>query len=206
MIPTGSHGRSVIGIAVALTIGLSGLAHQRVQAATPTQVARVESAATALKPAIRLAQAGTIMFPMEPTPRCDLSKTSFGQPRSGGRTHEGIDLMATLGQKIYAVGNGKLIRQAIDGNPDATLSGNAWKLQLSDGSGTYYFYAHLSAFADGLKLGDSVVLGQLLGFVGDTGDPGAGNYHLHFEVHPKGGAAVDPFPLLSIPKACKIYT
>jgi murein DD-endopeptidase MepM/ murein hydrolase activator NlpD len=194
----------VIGVAFALTLGLVTLATGAANAADP-QIGRVELAATALKPAVRLAQSGTIMFPMNPLPRCELSKTSFGQPRPGGRTHEGIDLMATLGQEIYAVGNGTLIRQAIDGNADATLSGNAWKLQLSDGTGTYYFYAHLSKFADGLKLGDSVTIGQLLGYVGDTGDPGPGNYHLHFEVHPKGGAAVDPFPLLTIPKSCMIY-
>jgi murein DD-endopeptidase MepM/ murein hydrolase activator NlpD len=145
------------------------------------------------------------MFPMNPSPKCYLSKTSFGQPRPGGRIHEGTDLMASLGQEIYAVGQGTLIRQALDGNADAMLSGNAWKLQLSDGSGTYYFYAHLSKFADGLKVGDTVTRGQVIGYVGDTGDAGPGNYHLHFEVHPQGGAAVDPFPLLTIPKSCTVY-
>ncbi|MEA3185665.1 MAG: peptidoglycan LD-endopeptidase LytH, partial [Ilumatobacteraceae bacterium] len=59
--------------------------------------------------------------------------------------------------------------------------------------------------ATGLNQGDTVTRGQLIGYVGDTGDPGPGNYHLHFEVHPKGGAAVDPYPLLAIPKACTIY-
>jgi murein DD-endopeptidase MepM/ murein hydrolase activator NlpD len=145
------------------------------------------------------------MFPMNPLPKCSLTKTSFGQPRSGGRVHEGIDLMASLGQEIYAVGNGTLTKKTIAGNPDATLSGNAWRLQLTDGTATYYFYAHLSAFATGLNQGDTVSKGQLIGYVGDTGDPGPGNYHLHFEVHPKGGAAVDPYPLLAIPKACTIY-
>lgn len=203
MVPTGSHRRSVIAIALALTVGVTGLVSSGADAAA-TQVVRLELAATALKPAVRLAQSGVIMFPLNPMPRCEVAKASFGQPRSGGRTHEGIDIMADQGQAIYAVGNGKLIKQTIDGASDATLSGNSWKLQLSDG--TYYFYAHLSAFADGLKLNDSVTIGQLLGYVGDTGNPGTGNYHLHFEVHPTGGAAVDPFPLLSIPKSCRIFT
>jgi murein DD-endopeptidase MepM/ murein hydrolase activator NlpD len=204
---TGSHRRRGVGTALALALCLAGLAHGHVRAATvPTEIGRVEVAATALKPAVRLIQSGMIMFPMNPMPRCEIAKNSFGQPRSGGRTHEGLDIMADKGQEIYAVGNGTIIKQTIDGATDATLSGNSWKVQLSDGSGTYYFYAHLSAFADGLKVGDSVVLGQLIGYVGDTGNPGPGNYHLHFEVHPKGGAAVDPFPLLTIPKSCRVFT
>ena len=71
--------------------------------------------------------------------------------------------------------------------------------------GDSFFYAHLSAFATGLAVGSTVIRGQLIGFVGDTGDPGVGNYHLHFEVHPLGGAAVDPYPLLTIPKSCTVY-
>jgi murein DD-endopeptidase MepM/ murein hydrolase activator NlpD len=162
----------------------------------------LEIAATALKPAIRLSQSGVIIFPMNPLPKCALSKTSFGQPRSGGRFHEGIDLMASLGQEVYAVDNGVMWRQVINGEPNSTLSGNAWYLRLADS--TYYFYGHLSGFAPGLKIGDTVTRGQLIGYVGDTGNPGPGNYHLHFEVHPKNGDAVDPYPLLTIPKSCTV--
>jgi peptidoglycan LD-endopeptidase LytH len=205
MVFTRFHCRSVVVIAAALTVGVGAVAYDQVRAA-PTDIARLEIAATALMPAVRLSQSGMIMFPMDPLPKCALNKSSFGQPRANGtRTHEGIDLMASLGQAIYAVGNGTLTKKTIDGNSDATLSGNAWRLQLSDGTLTYYFYAHLSKFADGLNQGDSVTKGQIIGYVGDTGDPGPGNYHLHFEVHPKGGAAVDPFPLLTIPKACAVY-
>jgi murein DD-endopeptidase MepM/ murein hydrolase activator NlpD len=140
--------------------------------------------------------------PDEPVAGSALSKTSFGQPRPPDRVHEGIDLMASLGQEIYAVDNGVLTKQTVDGAANATLSGNAWTLTMPDK--TYYFYAHLSAFATGLAAGSTVIRGQLIGYVGDTGDPGPGNYHLHFEVHPKGGAAVDPFPLLTIPKSCTV--
>ena len=204
---TGFQRRSIVCIAAALTVSVGGLAYEQVRAAVPADVARLEVAATALKPAKRLAfpdtvQTGPIMFPMKPTPTCYFSKTSFGQDRSGGRKHEGIDLMAGLGQEVYAVDNGVLWKQAIDG-PTALLSGNAWYVQLADG--TYYFYAHLSAFASGLKVGDTVTKGQVIAYVGDTGNAGTGNYHLHFEVHPQGGVAVDPFPLLTIPKTCTVY-
>ena len=103
---------------------------------------------------------------------------------------------------MYAVVDGTLTRQA---DASASLSGNAWGL-TADSDGTYYFYAHLSAFADGVSLGDHVTKGQLIGYVGDTGNPGPGNYHLHFEVHPGGqsNAAVNPLQLLEIPNACTI--
>ena len=46
--------------------------------------------------------------------------------------------------------------------------------------------------------------GDVIGFVGDTGNPGTGNYNLHFEYHPLGGAALDPLPILEIPSTCKV--
>ena len=201
MVTTHLRRRIALVLAAALlTLGASAMVNHTAQAATigPPQI---EIAATALKPAVRLSQSGVIMFPMDPLPKCALSKTSFGQPRSGGRIHEGIDLMASLDQKVYAVDNGVLWKQAIDG-PTALLSGNAWYVQLADG--TYFFYGHMSHFADGLKVGDAVTRGQVIGYVGDTGNAGPLNYHLHFEVHPKGGAAVDPYPLLTIPKSCTV--
>ncbi len=195
--------RFALGLASAvLALGVGSVATTDVHAATVPPPPRVEVAATALKPAIRLSQAGVLMFPMNPLPKCALSKTSFGQPRPPDRTHEGIDLMASLGQEIYAADNGTITRMTIDGAANATLSGNAMYLTMPDK--TYYFYAHLSRFADGLTAGTVVTRGQLIGYVGDTGDPGPGNYHLHFEVHPKGGAAVNPYPLLTIPKSCTV--
>jgi peptidoglycan LD-endopeptidase LytH len=161
----------------------------------------IEQAATVAAPAVRLRRVGAIMFPMGPEPRCDILD-NFGDPRSGGRRHEGIDLLATLGQEVYAVADGVLMSQA---DASASLSGNAWGL-TADEDGAYYFYAHLSAFADDLQLGDHVARGQVIGYVGDTGNPGPGNYHLHFEIHPAGQntVAVDPLPLLEVPFECTI--
>jgi murein DD-endopeptidase MepM/ murein hydrolase activator NlpD len=182
----------------AAALGSTVVARQRTGASTPTSI---EGAATATRPAVRLRRSGGLLFPMTPTPRC-VVLNNFGDPRSGGRFHEGIDLLATLGQEVYAVAPGVLVSQA---NATASLSGNAWGHTADDGQ--YYFYAHLSAFADGLSVGDRVSRGQVIGYVGDTGNPGPGNHHLHFEVHPGGmrSAAVDPLPLLDISFACTIY-
>lgn len=141
---------------------------------------------------------------MSPTPKCTVLD-NFGDPRSGGRTHEGTDIMASLGQEVYAMADGVLTYQARvgDGTSGSVLSGNLWKLTAADG--TYFVYAHLSGFAPGLERGMAVYRGQLLGWVGDTGNAGPGNYHLHFEWHPGGGAAVNAMSLMTIPAECRIY-
>jgi murein DD-endopeptidase MepM/ murein hydrolase activator NlpD len=122
---------------------------------------------------------------------------TWGAPRSGGRRHEGVDVIAKSGQYVYAVANGRLSKQAAD--RPGSLSGNAWWLTTSDG--TYYFYAHLSGFAPGLKVGSQVVAGQIIGYIGMTGNAGAP--HLHFEIHPGGGSAVNPTPSVRAVDACR---
>jgi hypothetical protein len=127
---------------------------------------------------------------------CSFTDT-FGAPRGGGRVHEGVDLIAKSGQYVYAVADGSLWKQAVD--KPGSLSGNAWWLLTADGS--YFFYAHLSAFAPNLKIGSKVKAGQIIGFIGATGN--AGVSHLHFEVHPKGGIAVDPTPIVQAIDGCR---
>ena len=127
---------------------------------------------------------------------CSFGDT-YGAPRSGGRVHEGVDIIAKAGQWIYAVKDGTLTKRYLDA--PGSLSGNGWKLTGSDG--TYFFYAHLSAFAPGLTVGSAVKSGQILGQVGMTGD--APIPHLHFEVHPGGGASVNPTPVVKAVDGCK---
>lgn len=203
----------LLGTACACVGGVAALRGRRVApaAAAPattttaltvpptTLLVPIDEAATPASPASRLGRLPPL-FPVDVEPRCDILD-NFGDYRSGGRSHEGIDILATLGQEVYAVDDGVLTNTA---DASASLSGNAWGLTTNDG--TYYFYAHLSTFAPGLSLGSSVRRGDVIGFVGDTGNPGPGNYHLHFEIHPGGqrAAAVDPLPLLQVPSACTI--
>ena len=70
------------------------------------------------------------------------------------------------------------------------------KLWVIGESGTTYYYAHLSAFADGVADGVLVEAGTIVGFVGNTGNAATTPSHLHFEVHPGGGPAVDPTPIV----------
>jgi murein DD-endopeptidase MepM/ murein hydrolase activator NlpD len=158
--------------------------------------------AGATRAAVRLAHSGSVSFPLKVAKGCAVLD-NFADARSASRTHEGEDIVSALGTEIYAVTDGTLTRQTIDGAASSSLSGNAWTLTAADK--TYYFYAHLSAFKDGLSIGSKVARGDVIGYVGDTGNPGPGNYHLHFEIHPRGGAAVDPLPLLSVPFGCTVY-
>jgi peptidoglycan LD-endopeptidase LytH len=141
-------------------------------------------------------------FPMNPQPRCDILD-NFTDPRGGGRRHQGTDMLATKGQEVVAVMDGVLSAQVVVGGPNSSLAGNAWTLTLPDG--TYFFYAHLLGFAPGLTVGSHVNAGDVIAYVGDTGNPGPGNYHLHFELHPQGGAAINPLPTLELPAGCKVF-
>ncbi len=116
--------------------------------------------------------------------------------RGAGRVHLGTDIGAAEGTPLRAVASGR-ITYVYNDRP-GSLSGNALKITTADG--TYFFYAHLSAFADGIGVGVPVSAGQVIGYVGSTGN--AGIPHLHFEVHPGGGSAVNPYPYLKQYGAC----
>ena len=126
--------------------------------------------------------------------RCGFTD-SWQAPRPGGRKHEGVDIIGARGLAIYAVADGVITKMLTGG----TLSGNSIRLTIADG--TYFFYAHLDGFAAGLSAGQSVRAGQIIGYLGATG---ATSNHLHFEVHPQGGAAVNPYPIVKAVDACNV--
>jgi murein DD-endopeptidase MepM/ murein hydrolase activator NlpD len=109
---------------------------------------------------------------------------SFGWPRPGGRTHQGIDMIAPYGTPIVAVHSGNAVQA-----PNA-LGGNAVIL-YHDGSSDWTYYAHMSSYGSS----GHVAAGQPIGYVGATGDTSVN--HLHFEYHPGGGAAIDPYQILA---------
>jgi len=110
---------------------------------------------------------------------------SFGDPRPGGRTHQGIDMIAPYGTPIYAAQSG---RYEDDYNTLGGMSAEVWA-----SNGDYTYYAHMSSRA-GIGNGATVSAGTVIGYVGHTGDTVVN--HLHFEYHPGGGSAIDPYTML----------
>jgi hypothetical protein len=129
----------------------------------------------------------------------------FGEPRAGG-AHQGIDIEAPRRALALAAEAGKVEFWT-------TSASAGCMLYLHGQSGTTYIYIHLNndltrrndnrgkcvagtAYARGLKNGAKVVAGQIVGYVGDSGDADGIHPHLHFELHPGGGRAVDAYPWL----------
>lgn len=108
---------------------------------------------------------------------------SFGWPRVG-HTHQGIDLIAPAGTPVVAAHPGTVSR--------SSSSSGGIQAYVRAPSGTYTFYAHLSGYS---SASGSVGAGTVIGYVGSTGNAGSTN-HLHFEYHPGGGAAINPFSML----------
>jgi murein DD-endopeptidase MepM/ murein hydrolase activator NlpD len=108
---------------------------------------------------------------------------SFGWPRAG-HTHQGIDLISPFGTPVVAAHPGVVSH--------SSSSSGGIQAYVRAPSGTYTFYAHLSSYS---AAGGSVGAGTVIGYVGSTGNAGSTN-HLHFEYHPGGGAAINPYQLL----------
>jgi len=136
------------------------------------------------------------VFPMQGP--CAYTDT-WHAPR-GERLHLGVDIIGAEGLLIYAVADGTITRTYQQGR-DA-LTGNGVRLTTADG--TYFFYGHLQRLADGITVGTKVKAGQVLGYNGRTGN--TNTPHLHFEVHPQGGAAINPTAIVAAVDACNVTT
>jgi murein DD-endopeptidase MepM/ murein hydrolase activator NlpD len=115
---------------------------------------------------------------------------TYGAFRADTGFHEGNDIFAAAGTPLVAVCDGSLNRVGT-----LPISGNRLWVKCSK-TGDSFFYAHLSAFATDTRNGLAVKAGQVIGFLGSTGDAEQTPPHLHFEVHPGDGHSVDPYPFL----------
>lgn len=142
-------------------------------------------------------QPGKLLIPVEGVSRDQLSDT-WGQSRSGGaRQHQAIDIMAPKGTPVLAAAPGKVEKLFVSERGGITAY-----VRSEDGRLIYY-YAHLDRYAPGLSEQQKVRAGQLLGYVGETGNVAPGGPHLHFAVNAARpeekwyeGTPVNPYPLL----------
>jgi hypothetical protein len=103
--------------------------------------------------------------------------------------HQGLDMFAPRGTPVVAAADG-VVSQKGDSPASSGLG-----IEITDGEGTEYFYAHLDGFAADLDRGDRVSVGEVIGFIGDTGNARGTSTHLHFEVQP-GGLPEPPMPFV----------
>jgi murein DD-endopeptidase MepM/ murein hydrolase activator NlpD len=104
------------------------------------------------------------------------------------RLHEGLDIFAQTGTPLVASADGYISQKVI-----GELSGIS--VEITDDAGVQYFYAHMSAWAPGIQVGQRVTSGQLLGYVGNTGNAISTPPHLHYEIQP-GGVPAPPKPIV----------
>ena len=163
--------------------------YKKQQSAVEAELARLEKQLAAAKSppppkrsAARVIGSGDWICPVQ-GPRA--FSDDFGQPRAGGRSHEGNDILSPRGTPVVAPVAGSAQQH------DNGLGGHAFYLHGADG--VTYYGAHLDAYSDNYG---NVPAGTVLGWVGNTGDASGGPTHLHFEVHPGGGAGIDPYPTL----------
>jgi murein DD-endopeptidase MepM/ murein hydrolase activator NlpD len=160
-------------------------------AALEEQARREAAAAAAAKARARNAAVTTygpaargFVFPVD---GAHSFRNDWGDYRSAGGWHQATDIYATRGTPAVACVSGTIVVTPYD-----SVSGN--KVWVYGDNGTHYFYCHLDSIA--VSSGEHVHAGELVGYVGNTGNATGGPCHLHFEVHPGGGGPVNPYYLL----------
>lgn len=162
---------------------------------SPLEAPQAESNQAALPAPTDLRQRNLIL-PVQGI-RPEQLQNTFGDSRSGGRVHEAIDIMAPRNTPVLAVEDGKIAKLFTSKQGGLTI-------YQFDPSETYaYYYAHLERYADGLKEGMMLRRGQVVGYVGTSGNANPAGPHLHFAIFrltPEkrwwDGAPVNPFPVL----------
>ena len=122
---------------------------------------------------------------------------TFDDARSEGRVHDAIDIPAAAGTPVLATADGQIVKLFQSERGGTTI------YQSSPDKKLIFYYAHLQQYAPGISEGMLVKQGQVIAYVGDTGNAGAGNYHLHFSIAIVSdakryweGTNINPYPLL----------
>jgi len=140
-------------------------------------------------------QAPRLMVPVAGVSPAAVPDT-FHAPRGGGRTHDAVDILAPRGTRVLSADAGRVLRLARNRKGGLTI-------YATDESARFvYYYAHLSAYRDGIGKGTRLVQGQVIGYVGTSGNADRREPHLHFQVMVRpgngrwwGGQPIDPRPL-----------
>ena len=150
-------------------------------------------------PSIRAARpdsAGMLVIPVQGVTR-DRLRDTYSHARGLGRRHDAIDIEAPRGTPVLSVAASVVMKLFQSDRGGTTL------YALAPDQRTVYYYAHLDRYADGMAEGRRLRAGEIIGYVGDSGNAQPGDYHLHFEISttadPKkywGGRPVNPYPLL----------
>ena len=176
--------------------GATFVALQKYQTANALTVTGTLTTQTAVKLGLIAAPAVAIsVFPVQGL--CSYENT-WHAPRGTDRKHLGVDIIAKEGNLLYAVADGTITKLYTVGTDK--LAGNGVRLTMADG--TYFFYGHMQKIAEGMAIGTKVKAGQVVGYLGKTG--ATNTPHLHLEVHPLGGAAIDPTPVVAAVDACSV--
>lgn len=215
---------AVLSVLVALVWGLSKSRTERVVVVTSTPAETSPNASPIATPTLASPSPSPTTQPsVEPTPqptatrlpsptapttstqllipvagvRPEELRDTFQEARSEGRVHDAIDIPAPRGTPVLAAADGRIVKLFQSERGGTTI------YQLDPDNRTVYYYAHLERYADGLAEGHVARRGEVIAYVGDTGNAGAGNYHLHFSIlivsDPKrywDGTNINPYPLL----------
>lgn len=140
--------------------------------------------------------AGTLLLPVQGI-RADQLQDTFTDARSEGRVHDAIDILAPNGTPVLAVADGT-VEKLFD-----SVRGGLTVYQFEPSGRYCYYYAHLDRYADGLTEKKTIKRGEVIGYVGSTGNASPEAPHLHFEIHVLGpekqwwkGESINPYPVL----------
>ena len=201
--PAPGVGRDVVAAAVPpasiereVVRPVDGMSTASVDAAMPAVGIASPSTPTPSVPLPAQAGEAGLLIPVQGKTGKDLVDT-FTDARSEGRLHDAIDIMATAGTPVLAVADGH-VEKLFD-----SKRGGLTVYQFEQSGKVAYYYAHLQRYAEGLAEKQQITRGQVIGYVGSTGNASPDGPHLHFAIFQLGperrwweGTALNPYPLL----------